>query len=294
MNPFEKMRARWLLVWLIAGLFFSFAPGEIVRSPAWLKAHPDDSLATSLGSLLTSACIFIPPAIYAWWAGLRISQLYGPWPARREAVQLALVGVPTLGLSLTVVYLVFAPLSLVFPEAMQEFLFKNESPIDSAGAPYPFLANAVGFLATVIAAPVAEEWFVRGLLLNRWSYKVGVIRAVMRTSLVFALLHPDPIGALIFGFIMCGLYAHFGTLWAPTLAHATNNAIAWGFSVLFVHGPTASEVASVAAFRSAWWIPVIGVLLVLPWAIRLRGRYKPISTWRFAAPDDAPARTAAA
>ena len=282
-SPFARLRARFLLPWLFAGLYFGFAPGEVVRSRDWLKAHPDDPLPIALGSLLISALILVGPAIQVRRAGLFMRDLYGEFPSRRQLFQLASLAVPTFGMSMAASYAVFASVSLAFPDAMQEWLFENPAVLYHAGPPYPFLANFAGFLAVVVAAPIAEEWFVRGLLLGRWAHTAGVVRGVIRTSLVFALLHQDPVGSFLFGFLMCGLYAHYGSLWAPTVVHASHNALVWTLAVLATHGPASWRVTTVAGLQAAWWIPVVGVLLMLPWALRLRGRYQPLATWQFAA-----------
>jgi len=279
------IRARFLMPWLIVGLYFSFAPGELTRSPEWIKAHPDDPLPEALAVFFTSLVLLVPPAIAVWWAGSDIRDLYGRFPSGRTVAFLIGCGIPSVGLSLVAFYLVFAPLSFGFPQALQTWF--SSAPMRnlySPGPPYPLLGNVAGFLAMVVVGPIAEEWFVRGLLLARWSAKVGILRAIIRTSVVFALLHPNPVDAFVFSFAMCGLYARFDSLWAPTLVHASHNAIVWCLAAI---GPVIGEPTDIASFAQVWkwwWLPAIGLLLMLPWALRLRGRYRPMSTWRFPVP----------
>lgn len=278
------MRARYLLPWLVVGAIFGFAPGELVRSKEWLRAHPDDPLPTVLGGLLISATIFAGPSLYAWWVGLRFKDLYGAFPSRRAFVQLALAGIPSLTLTVALFYAVFVPLSLLFPEGVQSWLFDESAPIYSVSAPYPYVANMLGFILVVVAAPIAEEWFIRGLLLGRWSRKVGTVRAIARTSIMFGLLHQDVVGALVGAVILCGVYAHYRSLWAPTIVHASHNLIVWVFAVLMGHGFGPVELTTVEQLRHAWWLPIGGLLITLPWAIHLRTRVQPFSTWRFPDP----------
>jgi membrane protease YdiL (CAAX protease family) len=100
----------------------------------------------------------------------------------------------------------------------------------------------------VVAAPFAEELVFRGILLHRWTRKWGLVRAALATSAIFAVLHPDPLGAFIFAMIMVHLYTRSGTLLVPMAAHALNN----GFVVLSIlAGERTSDAARGAAAGAA-------------------------------------------
>ena len=86
---------------------------------------------------------------------------------------------------------------------------------------------------------------------------------------------------------MCALFARHRSLWPPTVVHATHNAVAWALSVGAVHYPDAVDLATVEHLRAAWWLPVLGLVLVLPWALRFSKDYGPMSTWSFATPERA-------
>ncbi len=111
----------------------------------------------------------------------------------------------------------------------------------------PILPPEPGFrmltiLLAVVLAPVMEEIVFRGLLLNRMMVKVGVQRAVIFSSLLFGLLHGEAfLGATLFGIVMCLLYLHSESLWAPTLVHIANNGIAVLISVYHFE-PNSSDV----------------------------------------------------
>lgn len=94
--------------------------------------------------------------------------------------------------------------------------------------------RAVG---AALVVPLMEELFWRSLLL-RWLQgtpfhridprRVG-LRAVLLSSAVFALAHPDWLAAFITGIVYCWLYRRTGSLWAPLIAHAATNGLlaAW-------------------------------------------------------------------
>ncbi len=62
--------------------------------------------------------------------------------------------------------------------------------------------------------------------------------------------------------------------------HVANNALVWLLAALDSHHPLPVDLGTVAQLRAAWWLPVLGLAFVVPWAIRARGRYGPISAWR--------------
>jgi hypothetical protein len=54
-------------------------------------------------------------------------------------------------------------------------------------------------------------------------------------------------------------------LLVPFLIHAANNAASWLSALVYEILPVASPLTSLEAFRSNWWMGVIGLLLGVPW-----------------------------
>jgi uncharacterized protein len=87
------------------------------------------------------------------------------------------------------------------------------------------------WLNTVIAAPVAEEMIFRGFLYRGWSQTwLGPSGAIVLTAIVFGLGHFQydivSVGSItISGLLLGWLRRWSGSLVAPILAHAANNAI---------------------------------------------------------------------
>lgn len=86
--------------------------------------------------------------------------------------------------------------------------------------------TALIFLVTFVG-PVAEELFFRGLLYGWLRYRVGVLKGLGVSALLFAGLHADAVAffpilglGLLFGWI----YERSGSLLAPTAAHIFHNA----------------------------------------------------------------------
>lgn len=285
MTPVGQVRARFLIAWMILATVLTLIPVAVIW-PQWLDGESKTPTPEAISGLAISLLIFAVPALRARKAGLVIGSLYGRLPGRMIP-RLAVLAPPMFGAAVVGIYVLFAPLSLAFPEATQAWLFEDQAVLYAAGPPYPWLGNLLGLVAVVIAAPFAEEWFFRGLLLRRWSHKWGPVGGVLMTSLLFGLAHTDILGGLVFGVFMCALYARYRSLWAPSIVHAANNGLAWGLGAVDAHYPIPLGLDTVEQLRAAWWLPAVGLLLVLPLALRFHRQYGAISSWNFAPrPDD--------
>jgi len=113
------------------------------------------------------------------------------------------------------------------------------SPLPPTGSSSGLLLN---LLAAAVIAPAYEELFFRGFTLTAWRQMTGARRAILRSALLFALIHAvDQTGdsfaaalgvavvaaaarlpvALVLGWV----YDRRGSLWASMGLHATFNAI---------------------------------------------------------------------
>ena len=229
--------------------------------------------------------------LHAKSARVGIRSTFGPWPTSPHWFRLALIGIPMVGLAFLSIYVVYAPLSLLWPEAIHAWLFEDLPVLYQAGDPYPLVTNVMGIAMLTVVAPLVEEWFFRGLLLRRWTRKWGVVGGVIGSSLVFAVLHVDVLGAFLFGVVMCGLYARYRSLWPAVIVHVANNALAAGALVLGAHGVLDVETMSAEQLRAAWWMPLFGAFVAVPWALRVRRSWEPMRSWQFGPSADAPRET---
>jgi membrane protease YdiL (CAAX protease family) len=92
---------------------------------------------------------------------------------------------------------------------------------------------AVAAFLIVIAAPLSEEMFFRGFMFSGLRRSMSIWPAALISAAVWGSLHlgAGNIGVAVqlavFGVILAWLYERSGTLWAPVLAHAINNTIAF-------------------------------------------------------------------
>ncbi|MEN9201929.1 MAG: CPBP family intramembrane metalloprotease [Thermostichus sp. DG_1_6_bins_120] len=219
---FEALKARHLLV---AFLLINLTVGLLVVLLAKLwNVEADDPLLAYIAYCLT----FISTCGWSWQRGrrahLRMGRLWGPccppisWGSLLRVVP-ALV-IFSMGTTLLMLYLV----SLLAPELTESML---HSLGESAGeTDWPLVYQGLRWLSIVVVAPVTEEWLFRGLLLHRWSLKWGIPKGLLASSLVFGLLHPNPIGLTLFGLVMGLFYLQTRSLTLPILAHVLNNILA--------------------------------------------------------------------
>ncbi|MFI3281077.1 MAG: type II CAAX endopeptidase family protein [Rikenellaceae bacterium] len=90
-------------------------------------------------------------------------------------------------------------------------------------------------VAVVFGAPLLEEILCRGVIFESIRAKRGVVVAWLLSSLFFGLMHIDPamvVNAFFMGLVLCYIYIRSGSLIAPMILHALNNAIAYLLIIL--------------------------------------------------------------
>jgi membrane protease YdiL (CAAX protease family) len=107
------------------------------------------------------------------------------------------------------------------------------------------LDPTVLILAVILVAPVAEELFFRGVVLNAWLREYGERRAILGSAALFAAIHANPttwdafIGSAVsvvpifgLGLALAVLYRRTGSLLAAMALHAGFNAISLTLALL--------------------------------------------------------------
>jgi membrane protease YdiL (CAAX protease family) len=178
--------------------------------------------------------------------GLDLRALAAPPRRPREWWYLLLV-VPLVVVSVAALYLVIAGASLVAPGAVRHWL--DAAGADSAmGAPTALAFT--GMMAENALGAVAEELVFRGVLLHLWAARFGVRLGVLATSLLFAVMHADVLGSLIFGVAMAVLYMRTGTLLVPIALHFLFNVCV---DVVGILDRDPRQALSLAELRADWW-----------------------------------------
>lgn len=85
-------------------------------------------------------------------------------------------------------------------------------------------------LSTVVAAPILEEMFFRGLLLERLSRSWSALAAVVVSAAVFGIIHlnpPQSLNAFVIAVVMGFIYLQTRSLVPVIVIHAINNGLAY-------------------------------------------------------------------
>jgi len=148
----------------------------------------------------------------------------------------------------TVLYLIFLFIALFFsviisssiiqlmPDFIQNYLSKIMNAYENAvvfSENNSFLISTLQFFSIVILAPVVEEFFYRGFLINRLSLKFNLRWAVLISTVLFTLGHGDIIGSFIKGYAFSILYVKTKSLKLPIIFHVLNNLIAFTLFKVF-------------------------------------------------------------
>ena len=111
-------------------------------------------------------------------------------------------------------------------------------------------------LAATIFAPLVEEWIFRGFLLRSYALAKGTRFALAANTLIFGLLHGEPVTALSalgIGYLLGRYLLARGRLKAAFFAHAANNGVSFlgvVFSIPYLNPATKTG-------------PVLGILGLL-------------------------------
>ncbi len=260
-----SIRGRVLLAMLVVSVAAPFFAAPLIwpeYEDTWETPLEDAVLGLSLYLLL--AALIGAAGLRAGWAR-RFS--LGARPGRREGLGYVLLAVPLIGVAILSIYVIYLPLSLVEPELVAWWLFESPPLIWWRGDPEALLANGLNVLTLVLVAPVMEEIFFRGFLLHRWRVAYGDRRAVVFSSLLFAILHVDILGGMVFGVVLSLIAIRTRSLIGPILAHAANNTIVLLLLLVetAVHG--GAPETSLEEFHAYWWLAPLGAVVGIPWLL---------------------------
>lgn len=257
---FEALKARHLL---LAFLLINLMVGLVVVLLArLLDLEADDPLL----AYFVYCSTFILTCVWSWQRGqqadLQMGQLWGNWRAPIPwgsllRVVLALVML-SMGTTLLMLYLV----SLPSPELAESMLYSLGE--DASGTAWPLVYQGLRCLSIVVVAPVTEEWLFRGILLHRWGLKWGIPKGLLASSVLFGLLHPNPIGLTVFGLVMGLFYLQTRSLSLPILAHVLNNILALTLGSLGGEGAEQSDPIGIFYLYYGLFCLILAGLVLVP------------------------------
>lgn len=278
-HPFDRFRARFMILVWIALLIGSGAFVMISLRIAGLDVlGADEKFAKILVATVATLAMPLSAAIFSFPLGIRWGRLIGKLPKTSELFYGVGSGLPLVGGSIFSVYIYFGCLSTIAPEYVKSIL-NNDLLQPALEGNRQALINGLITLNLVVFAPVCEEIVFRGFLFTRWRRKWGPVRASLCVSVLFALMHPNILGFFVFSLVMCAMYIRFRSLIVPILAHASNNLIALILPAGELDDANAGQPFTLEDFFADWWWGIIGLVIFVPWAIRLFHFTPSVSRW---------------
>ena len=127
------------------------------------------------------------------------------------------------------------------------------------------------FLTVIILAPIVEELFFRGMMLNKWGQKYGLFKGIFFTSLIFAIVHPASFfSAFLTSFLYSILYVKTKKLYIAIFAHSFGNLIVFLPRIFLEPSVLKSDVVSPTIIEL---VATVGISIVLL-SITMYGLYR--------------------
>ena len=207
----------------------------------------------------------------------------GRVPDKRLAGALLLLYVALWILSGALSFLVFYPLSLQFPGFVTWWYIDYPAVVVTDFESFLVLPNILSFASLTILTPVIEEVLFRGFLLHRWAHKYGPGKAVLMSSILFGVMHPDIVSATFFGIAMSVLYLRTGSLIAAIIVHAVWNSVHWIIEYYHLATRGLGYRYSLQEFQDGWIYGVVYVVLSIAIVCIYVSRTSDRHTWKLPA-----------
>lgn len=112
-------------------------------------------------------------------------------------------------------------------------------------------------MAVCILAPLCEEFVCRGIILRGLAYNLNPTKAILWSSLIFAVLHMNPwqaIPAFILGMFIGWVYYKTHSIWSAIFLHCLNNSFSTFISYKYPDMPIDASIKSVINNPSVYWL----------------------------------------
>ncbi|MED0965246.1 type II CAAX endopeptidase family protein [Bacillus paramycoides] len=217
MNPFQTMRARYFLIVFALLILVARSSNELLES----TFHIQNS------SFISILIFYILPIMWLFYEYRKHHVSFVHFINKNEAfnlVQVLYIAIMLCTFSYGYLILYMYSFAWITPDFIMNAL--HEPIIDSTGG-YLYQVIMVVFIA-----PIIGEFVFRGFLLQRFAAKWGTGIAMVVVALLFACLHIDFLGAVVFSIVLSIVYIRTKSLLMPIAIHMLNNAFVLGASFL--------------------------------------------------------------
>lgn len=263
-NPFLQLKVRSLLLrFVLLTIVVGIGIG-LIQGISGLKIN--DQLMTPILYILVFGLLCLWVLADFNRLGINLNYVIGRLPNNQRWLPLVGLVLMMLVFSISAYLVSFYLLSLAAPSFVERVLrgvASSPTPRSSA----PLLYNLLNAIVLVVAAPLAEEFLFRGIILQRWAGKWGIRSALVVSSLLFGLGHANVVGLSVVGLILGVLYIKTRTLIVPIACHALNNSVVVVLS-LAPSSKTVSATKMLEQLHSGWLFGLVLMVLSLPVLVR--------------------------
>ncbi|PEU03090.1 CPBP family intramembrane metalloprotease [Bacillus cereus] len=216
-NPFQTMRARYFLIVFALLILVARSSNEALEN----TFHIQNS------SLINILIFYILPIIWLFYGYRKHRVSFSLFINRNETfnlVQVLYIAIMLCIFSYGYLILYMYSFAWITPDFIMNAL--HEPIIDSTGG------YVYQFIMVVFIAPIVGEFVFRGFLLQRFAAKWGTSIAMVVVALLFACLHVDFLGAVVFSIVLSIVYIRTKSLLMPIAIHMLNNAFVLSASFL--------------------------------------------------------------
>lgn len=250
MNPFQTMRARYFLIVFALLILVARSGDKLLES----TFHIENS------SFINILIFYILPIIWIVFEYRKHRISFSLLINKNETfslVQVLYIAIMLCVFSYGYLILYMYSFAWITPDFIMNAL--REPIVDSTGG------YVYQFIMVIFIAPIIGEFVFRGFLLQRFAAKWGTSIAIIVVALLFALLHVDFLGAVVFSAVLSIVYIRTKSLLMPIAIHMLNNAfvICASFLVSREEIMSFADFSNYTTFFPGFIIFITGLNLVL-------------------------------
>ncbi|WP_094551288.1 type II CAAX prenyl endopeptidase Rce1 family protein [Petroclostridium xylanilyticum] len=248
-NPFNKLKLRNFILWYIIS--------QIIISILSKLNIKNNFLSFIFLHLIIVTWVIFKSSVF----NIDIKKLIGKLPSKYNWWEIFYIATPLVLFSIGVTATLLYTFSLIAP-VFTENILNSPSNITQIG-----FVNQILFICIIF--PIIEEFFFRGIILNRLYIKWGLRQSIIISSFIFSMFHMDLIGGFIFGIVMALLYIKNQTLIIPIICHIINNI---AFTVLYFFEKTLNTDKMSIKLNELYsdsWLFIVFFVFSSPWIIYL-------------------------
>jgi membrane protease YdiL (CAAX protease family) len=227
----ERLRPAWKPLEAVLAAVAALGLGGVLSVPIVIVVR-SEALGVLLGAISFELALFVVPVFWVTVVHHQPISALGLSSARRSRDLLAGAGSGLALFAFTVI--------VVAPAVYQVVTWLTGDPVTPPRQPIlPADPNgwqiAIGAVAAVVAAPVAEEVFFRGFLFGALRRRFRFLAAAAVSGVVFGLFHVIPllIPLMVFvGISLAYIYERRGSLLSSIAAHSAFNLVGYTLIVL--------------------------------------------------------------